>query len=171
MKLATFLAISLSTACLQIVFSSSARADEHEHERRGEERREMRHEEHPAPRPRPEPPRFQPHPPGIHPRGATFHPHAVRVMRPHIAKYGVHPWRHWTHPEFVRPVYYWDWAQIHQVTCIAEDSYGDQYPVTEEISREFGLDQMSMVEDDALDRCYEESRGDQSCFLATCSHF
>jgi hypothetical protein len=30
---------------------------------------------------------------------------------------------------------------------------------------------MSAVEDDALDRCYEESGGDQSCFIATCSHF
>jgi hypothetical protein len=35
----------------------------------------------------------------------------------------------------------------------------------------FGLLQMSTVEDDALDRCYEESGGDQSCVLATCSHF
>jgi hypothetical protein len=52
----------------------------------------------------------------------------------------------------------------------AEDSYGDQYPVTEETVTGFGLTHMSTVEDDALDRCYEESGGDQSCFLATCSH-
>jgi hypothetical protein len=107
----------------------------------------------------------------MHPHGATVHPHAIRVMRPHIAKYGVHPWHHWAHPEFVRPVYYWDWTHIRQITCVAEDSYGDQYPVTEETFKGFGLLHMSTVEDDALDRCYEESGNDQSCFLATCSHF
>ncbi len=30
---------------------------------------------------------------------------------------------------------------------------------------------MTSVEDDALDRCYQESGGDQSWYLATCSHF
>jgi hypothetical protein len=35
----------------------------------------------------------------------------------------------------------------------------------------FGLVNMTAVEDDALDRCAEESGGDQSCYLATCSHF
>ena len=86
-------------------------------------------------------------------------------------RYGEHPWRHWGHPEFVRPVYYWDWGVIHNVTCIAEDSYGDQYPVTESTFAGFGLMNMTAVEDDALDRCYEESGGDQGCYLATCSHY
>src|SRR5262245_42741562 len=143
MKIGTVVAVAVTAVCVQV---ASARADEHERrgeERRAEERRDMRHEEHPAPRARPEPPKFQPHPRGIHPRGATVHPHAVRVMKPHIAKFGVHPWHHWGHPEFVRPVYYWDWGHIRQVTCIAEDSYGDQYPVTEEVMRGFGLVQMS----------------------------
>jgi hypothetical protein len=57
------------------------------------------------------------------------------------------------------------------VTCIAEDSYGDQYPVTETTFAGFGLVNMTTVEDDALDRCAEESGGDQSCYLATCSYF
>ena len=35
----------------------------------------------------------------------------------------------------------------------------------------FGLVNMTAVEDDALDRCYEESGGDPSCYLATCSHY
>src|ERR1051325_8368045 len=171
MKLGTVLAVAVTAVCVQA--ASVARADEHERrdERRAQEQRELRHEEHRAPPPRPEPPRSQPHPRGIHPHGATVHPHAVRVMKPHIAKYGVHPWRHWGHPEFVRPIYYWDWPHVRQVTCIAEDSYGDQYPVTEETFKGFGLPHMSTVEDDALDRCYEESGGDPSCFLATCSHF
>ena len=30
---------------------------------------------------------------------------------------------------------------------------------------------MTSVEDDALDRCYEESGGDPNCYLATCSHY
>ena len=181
MKLAPVLAVSVTAVCLQFRL---AWADEHEHrgeehraeehrgeEHRAEEHREMRHDEHRTPPPRPEPPRYQPHPRGIHPRGATVHPHAIRVMRPHIAKYGVHPWHHWAHPEFVRPIYYWDWPRIRQVTCVAEDSYGDQYPVTEETFKGFGLINMSQVEDDALDRCYEESGNDASCFIATCSHF
>jgi hypothetical protein len=86
-------------------------------------------------------------------------------------RYGEHPWRHWGHVEFARPIYYWDWAIIRSVTCVAEDSYGDQYPVTESTFSGFGLINMTAVEDDALDRCYEESGGDPSCTLTTCSHY
>jgi hypothetical protein len=122
--------------------------------------------------PRPAPPRFQPHPPGAHPHGPVIRSHQVRVLAPRIVPYGNHhAWRHWEHPLFARPVYYWDWGAIHHVSCIAEDSYGDQYPVTESTFSGFGLDNMSAVEDDALDRCNAESGGDQSCYLATCSHF
>ena len=92
-------------------------------------------------------------------------------MRPSVPRYGAHPWRRWEHPEFARPIYYWDWNAIHSVTCTAEDSYGDQYPVTEETFSGFGLAHMTAVEDDALDRCYQESGGDPSCYLVTCSHF
>jgi hypothetical protein len=84
---------------------------------------------------------------------------------------GTHNWTHWAHPDFARPHYYWDWAAIRNVTCIAEDSYGDQYPVSETTLAGFGLDSMSELEDEALDRCYAESNGDHSCYLLTCSHF
>ncbi len=161
MKLATKLvapfALVLSFAWLQQ--SNLAHADEHhgEHER-------------PLP-PRPAPPRFQPHPPGAHPHGPTVHPHAVRVMRPTVVRRGERPWRHWEHTEFARPTYYWNWSAIHTVTCTAEDSYGDQYPITEQTFSGFGLVNMTTVEDDALDRCYQESGGDPNCTLATCSHY
>ncbi|HEY4394636.1 MAG TPA: hypothetical protein VGP64_11260 [Polyangia bacterium] len=170
MKLATKLvapfALVLSFAWLQQ--SNVAHAEEH----RGEH-----HEGHAAPPhehpvvPRPAPPRFQPHPAGVHPHGPTVRPHAVRVLRPMPIRRGEHPWRHWGHPEFARPVYYWDWAGVRTVTCTAEDSYGDQYPITQDTFAGFGLVNMTSVEDDALDRCYQESGGDQSCFLATCSHY
>jgi len=88
-----------------------------------------------------------------------------------VVKYGGRQWRHWAHPEFSRPVYYWDWTMVHNVTCIAEDSYGDQYPVTEETFSGFGLVNMTAVEDDALDRCAAESGGDPTCYLATCTNF
>jgi len=121
--------------------------------------------------PRPEPPHYQPHPAGVHPHGPIVRPHGVRVLRPRVVPYGQAEWRHWEHAEFARPVYYWDWAVIHQVTCVAEDSYGDQYPVTEDTWAGFALGNMGSVEDDALDRCYAESNGDTSCYLATCTHF
>jgi len=123
---------------------------------------------HPA---RPAPPKFQPHPPGVHPHGPIVRQHPTRVVAPKTVVYGHHQWNHWEHPEFARPVYYWDWAQVHNVTCVAEDSYGDQYPIAEAAVPGFGLTNMTEIEDDALDRCYAESGQDTSCFLATCSHF
>ena len=136
------------------------------HEGRHEERQEERHEVVRA-----APPRFQGHPPGIHPRGAAYHSHPVRVLAPRVVGRGAHYWGHWGHPEFARPVYYWDWSAVRSVTCIAEDSYGDQYPVTENGYAGFGLSGMAQVEDDSLDRCYAESGQDPSCYLATCSHY
>jgi hypothetical protein len=188
MKLQTPLALLFSYACLSSgPVSSVVRAEEHgEHGERREEHRDMRaeerHEEHHEERremrgghevgpPRAAPPRFEAHPPGVHPHGPTVRPHAVRVLKPTTVRYGVHPWHRWTHPEFARPVYYWDWPHIRTISCTAEDSYGDQYPVTESTFRGFGLVNMTVVEDDALDRCYAESGGDQSCYLASCAHF
>lgn len=130
-----------------------------------------RAEVRPAPAVRVAPPRFQPHPVGPHPHGPIVRSHSVRVLAPRVVVHGGHPWNHWSHPEFSRPVYYWDWGTIHQVTCIAEDSYGDQYPVTEAVQQGFGLNNMTDVEDDALDRCNSESGGDSSCYLATCTHY
>jgi hypothetical protein len=119
---------------------------------------------------RPEPPPYQRHPAGVHPRGATVRPHQVRVLAPAAVFHGRTGWPHWEHPEFPRPVYYWDWAHVHNVTCVAEDSYGDQYPVSEPAAPGFALGNMTEVEDDALDRCYAESGQDTTCFLATCTH-
>jgi len=195
MKLTLSAAAVLSVAWLT---GSLARAEEHRgdhHEERHEEHHEEHRDEHGAPREemrqapmpqqqaqfrappvrnterRPEPPRWQPHPQGIHPHGPMVRQHSVRVLRPAHVSYGARQWRHWEHPVFARPHYYWEWSAIHQVTCVAEDSYGDQYPVTEDTWRGFGVPNMTDVEDDALDRCYQESGGDPSCYLATCSHF
>jgi len=169
-KLGTPLALLLSFAWLHT--ASIAHAEER-HEGGG-------HEAHPGPGhenarpmpPRAAPPKFQPHPPGMHPHGAMVRQHPVRVMRPTTVRWGgPRPFRHWEHPEFARPAYYWDWGAFHNVSCTAEDSYGDQYPVNEETFAGFGLVNMTSVEDDALDRCYQESGGDTSCYLATCTHF
>jgi len=162
MNVKLLLSVAMLSAALAL--STAASADE-----RG-------HEEHarPAPRaaaPRQAPPKFQAHPPGQHPHGPMVRSHAVRVLAPRVIVRGHGEWRHWDHPEFSRPVYYWDWAAIHSVSCTAEDSYGDQYPVTEAVGPGFGIDGMTGVEDDALDRCYQESGEDASCYLATCSHF
>lgn len=169
--------------------SPLARADEHgehgEHhdrddhrgaqfhgDQRGEPRAGYGHEgERRVYTPRPAPPQFRAHPPGMQPRGRVVPPHQVRVLRPEMYHRGEHHWRHWEHPELARPVYYWNWAAVHGVTCVAEDSYGDQYPITGNVFPGFGLANMSEVEDEALDRCYSESGGDQSCYLATCSHY
>lgn len=171
-KLASPFVLSLSFAWLQL--ATVAHAEEHrgdEHHDSHAEHHEMHEGGRPVPPPRAAPPKFQPHPPGVHPHGPMVRQHQVRVMRPTVARYGAHPFRRWEHPEFARPVYYWDWNAIHTVSCTAEDSYGDQYPVTEETFAGFGLAHMTAVEDDALDRCYQESGGDPSCYLATCSHF
>jgi len=117
------------------------------------------------------PPKFEHHPAGTHPRGATVQSHPVRVLAPKIiTRRRGGGWAHWEHPDFVRPVYYWNWRIIHSVTCTAEDSYGDQYPVTETAWRGFGLDSMNQIEDAALDRCYSESGQDGTCYLLTCTH-
>jgi hypothetical protein len=157
MKWTAPLAVALLAASLGIY--SVARAED----RKGGEER-WRPTRQPAPK-------FQAHPPGVHPHGPVVRQHPVRVMAPRVVERGGHAWGHWEHPEFSRPVYYWEWAAIRNVTCIAEDSYGDQYPVTEAAGNGFGLVNMTNVEDDALDRCYSESGQDTSCVLMTCSHF
>lgn len=124
------------------------------------------------PPPRAAPPAFKAHPPGAYPHAAIVRPHQVRVLAPKVYVHGGRDgWRHWEHPEFLRPHYYWNWATIHQVSCTAEDSYGDQYPVTEATGPGWGFENMTAVEDDALDRCYAESGSDESCYLVNCSHF
>ena len=127
-------------------------------------------EEHARPVRREPPPPFHAHPAGVHPHGPIVRQHPVRVLAPRPVVHGHSGWAHWEHPEFVRPTYYWEWNAVHTVTCIAEDSYGDQYPVSEAAAPGFGLGNMTDVEDDALDRCYSESGQDATCFLATCTH-
>lgn len=56
------------------------------------------------------------------------------------------------------------------MTCTAEDSVGDLYPVTEDgyVGAEYeGI--LDQVEDTALDRCYSESGGDEGCTLVDCT--
>lgn len=159
---ASVIIVMMSATCLFPV--TAAQADERPRGERGEE--------HHGPVQRGPAPRFQAHPPGQHPHGPMVRPHPTRVLAPRIVvRGGERHWRHWEHPEFARPVYYWDWALIHNVTCTAEDSYGDQYPVTEAAGPGFGPINMTSVEDEALDRCYSESGGDNSCFLLTCAHY
>ena len=142
---------------------------------RAEERREPERQQHGgerhAPVRRQPAPKFQGHPPGVHPHGPVVRQHPVRVLAPRVVVRGHPAWPRWEHPEFARPVYYWDWSVIHSVSCTAEDSYGDQYPVTENVGPGFGLANMTDVEDDALDRCYAESGQDDTCYLATCTHY
>lgn len=194
MKLSASLLLSLIWFSASVARAEEHRGEHHEEHREqrpepprpdmhpGDQRPEMRGDQRPEwhggpppqvrnPERRAEPPRWQPHPGGPHPHGAMVRPHNVRVLRPVNVRYGARQWRHWEHPVFARPTYYWEWQNVHQVTCVAEDSYGDQYPVTEETWRGFTLAHMNDVEDDALDRCYQESGGDPNCYLATCSHF
>lgn len=117
-----------------------------------------------------EAPPFQPHAGGVHPKGATVHPHQVRVLAPKVVVHGRTGFTHWNHPEFARPAYYWDWGHVRTITCVAEDSYGDQYPVSEQAGPGFGAASMTAIEDDALDRCYSESGQDTTCVLASCTH-
>jgi hypothetical protein len=163
--------LSLIAATSVALFSTAALAQEHgrdqEHDRgnqpqyRGEEHHEGRGQA----------PRFEAHQRGVHPNGSHYYAHQTRILQPNVVIRGRSHWQHWTHPAFARPYYYWNWGDIRQVTCVAEDSYGDQYPVTESAGRGFALDNMTAVEDDALDRCYNESGEDGTCYLATCSHF
>ena len=51
---------------------------------------------------------------------------------PYPIHHGGYPWPHWDHPAFVRPIYYWDWNRLATVTCTAQDSEGELFPVTED---------------------------------------
>lgn len=138
-----------------------------------------RHEEQARPQERPaeparpnrsQPSRFEPHTPGRNPRSPVTQPHQIRSLAPRVMSHGQAEWRHWNHPAFPRPHYYWDWNVVRSVTCVAEDSYGDQYPVVQAVAAGFGLQDMTAIEDAALDRCYAESGQDPSCRLVSCSH-
>lgn len=96
------------------------------------------------------------------PNGRAFDP--VQIHE------GVYAGIHWVHPDFVRPVYQWNWDSLVNVTCSAEDSVGNVYPVTEsEYVGPAYQAQMANIEDAALDMCYDDSNGDSSCYLLGCS--
>jgi len=158
-------AIGLLSASL--VATALARAEERPARAEGKSPRGQQRQ---RPPPRAPPPKFQAHPPGVHPQGPTVRQHPVRVLTPTVVSRRGGKWDHWDHPDVARPSYYWDWPHVRSVTCTAEDSYGDQYPVTETAFRGFGLANMTTVEDDALDRCYAESGQDSTCYLLTCIH-
>ena len=55
------------------------------------------------------------------------------------------------------------------MTCTASDDNGDLFPVTQD--GYFGYwyhDHLAEVEDAAIDRCYNETNGDASCYLVGC---
>jgi hypothetical protein len=140
----------------------------------------------PAPMPRPEPVRPAPRPdpvrPGPAPRPEPGRPvgngggrpigerPVGRHYDPVTFRGGNYTWNRWDHPVFARPVYDWDWAVLRLVTCTAEDSEGDLYPVTED--GYIGVvyeDRVSDIEDAALDRCYSETNSDTGCVLLSCT--
>lgn len=109
------------------------------------------------------------HPGPIHPpRPVHPSPHRPGYDHPYPIHHGHHPWPHWNHHWIPRPVYYWDWEHIHWVTCTAEDSSGYLYPVTEDGYFGEFQSRLEQIEDAALDRCYEESHGDEKCWLVGC---
>jgi hypothetical protein len=115
---------------------------------------------HPGPvGPAPGPGGFHPGPGGPGPGG--FHPGPVGP-----GGFGPGPGRVWNFP---RPVYNWNWNAVRVVTCVAEDQYGRQYPVTESAYAGPAYEaEMSNIEDQALNTCYQDS-GDESCSLLECT--
>jgi hypothetical protein len=56
------------------------------------------------------------------------------------------------------------------VTCSAEDSAGNIFPVTEDEYAGIAYQaEMPSIEDAALDMCYDNSGGDTSCYLVGCN--
>jgi hypothetical protein len=132
---------------------------------------------HPAPAPMPHPGPVGPGPGGFHPPGPIGpgpHPGPFpgpgHAYNPYPVHGGVYPWPHWGHPVFERPVFPFEWARLRVVTCTAENSSGYQFPVTEDGFVGFAYQgRMEQVEDAAIDRCYNETNGDQSCVLLGCT--
>jgi hypothetical protein len=94
-----------------------------------------------------------------------------RAYDPVFIHAGVYAGRHWDHPYFVRPIFNdWVWDSLRLVTCTAEDSDGDQFPVTE--NEYTGIEfqaKLPEIEDAALDMCFDETNGDTSCVLVGCT--
>ncbi len=131
-----------------------------------------------APRPQPIDPRpIDPRPIGPRPIGprpigpGPVYPRPINhTFDPINVRIGGLPWAPWEHPIFERPVFGWNWDGLTEVTCTAEDSNGDVYPVTD--ADYYGVEyqaNLDSIEDAALDRCYDESGGDEGCQLVTCT--
>ena len=87
-----------------------------------------------------------------------------------VIHHGVSGWRHWDHPDFARPTFNWQWDQVKSVTCSTTDSRGHSYPVTDDGYRgQEYQNAVAQLEDTAMDRCHQESRGDQGCRFGNCA--
>ncbi len=109
---------------------------------------------------------------GFHPGWgghAGYGPHPGWHTDPFSVRWGFAPWRRWEHPYFVRPVFAFEWDRVAALTCSALDSSGRAYPITVNEWRGRAYEErIGQIEDLALDRCYEESGGDPSCYLEGC---
>ena len=83
---------------------------------------------------------------------------------------GYRQWPHWDRPFFARPDFDFNWAQLRLVTCIATDSNGDEFPITEDEFWGYNyMERLTSIEDQAIDRCFAETNGDTGCALLTCN--
>ncbi len=121
---------------------------------------------------------FPGHGPGPHPGPVPFPgPHPGPFPGPGHFNHdpfpvhgGVFPWPHWGHPFFPRPIFGWNWPALRVVTCTAGDSQGDLFPVTEDgFIGEVYQERLNEIEDAAIDRCYDETGGDNGCHLDGCT--
>jgi hypothetical protein len=103
---------------------------------------------------------------GWHPGPGMGHIHYDPIDFHHGGYY----WPHWDAPFWARPIYYWNWATLHAVTCVSADSVGDEYTVTEDgYSGLVYQGIINQVEDASMDRCYNESGEDPGCHLVACT--
>ena len=89
---------------------------------------------------------------------------------PFVGHGGFYPWPRWGHPVFVRPVFAWQWVSLSAVTCTAETSNGEVFPLTENgYIGDVYQAHMEQIEDATLNQCYAESNGDTTCHLIGCT--
>ena len=89
---------------------------------------------------------------------------------PYTTHRGLHPWKHWSHPEFSRPKFNWQWEKVRKVRCTSKDSHGKSYQIIEDgyRGREFEGN-LEKIEDAVMDRCYSNSHHDNGCHLHDCT--
>lgn len=84
-------------------------------------------------------------------------------------EHGPGRWHHWEHPFFAFPMFRFEWHRLRALTCMSEDSQGHTHSATRS---EYCYDyehRIREIEDESLDRCYEETRGDSGCHFITCA--